>query len=260
MKMESIKVVTIGAGGDGEIEGVEFIGLDAGIPARSDIQSAIFGAGLVFVLSAWSDSAGAGAVTEAAREAGALTLGVFLYFEGGNPRIGNLLEAVPWMEKADAAFALPDRDALPLVRGISGLILRPGFIGLDLADIRSILAGAGTAITGVGTAAGKNRATEAAKQALANLPPEPSIEGARRVLFNLAGSADVRIDEVEEVATVIGDAAHPDAERIIGMSVDGELGEEIRVTLIATGFDLDDHGETVDEFDALMARSEPFKL
>jgi cell division protein FtsZ len=124
------------------------------------------------------------------------------------------------------------------VQGITDLITVPGLINLDFADVRTIMSNAGSALMGIGIASGENRAVEAARNAIASPLLEASIDGAQGVLLNISGGSDLGLFEVNEAAEVIANAAHPEANIIFGAVIDDTLGDEVRVTVIATGFDL----------------------
>ena len=135
------------------------------------------------------------------------------------------------------AFKMADEVLLHGVQGITELITTPGLINTDFADVKMIMSNAGTAIMGVGTASGDNRATTAANLAVTSPLLEASIEGARGILLNIAGGPDLGLFEVNEAAEIIHAAAHPDANIIFGQVIDEGMGDEVRVTVIAAGFD-----------------------
>jgi cell division protein FtsZ len=136
------------------------------------------------------------------------------------------------------AFKVADSVLQQAVQGISDLILVPGLINLDFADVRTIMSGMGLALMGAGVARGEHRAIDAAQKAIASpLLEETSIEGARGVLINITGGPDLTLHEVNEAASAVAEAAHEDANIIVGAVVDESLSEEIRVTVIATGFE-----------------------
>jgi cell division protein FtsZ len=123
------------------------------------------------------------------------------------------------------------------VQGITDLITIPGLINLDFADVRTIMSDAGSALMGIGQAGGENRATEAAKQAIASPLLEESVEGATGILLNITGGRDIGLFEINEAAEVVQSAAEPGANIIFGSVIDEGMGDEVRVTVIATGFD-----------------------
>jgi len=135
------------------------------------------------------------------------------------------------------AFRVADTVLLQAVQGISDLILVPGLINLDFADVRTIMSGMGMALMGAGTGKGENRALDAAQKAIASpLLDETSIEGARGILINFTGGPDLSIHEVEEAARIVQEAAHEEANIIFGAVIDEALHDEVRITVIATGF------------------------
>jgi cell division protein FtsZ len=123
------------------------------------------------------------------------------------------------------------------VSGITDLITTPGLINLDFADVRSVMKGAGSALMGIGMARGENRAAEAARNAIASPLLEASIDGAKGVLLSIAGGSDLGLFEINEAARLVADVAHPEANIIFGTVIDDTLGDEVRVTVIAAGFD-----------------------
>ena len=135
------------------------------------------------------------------------------------------------------AFRTADQVLLSGVQGITDLITTPGLINLDFADVKSVMSGAGSALMGIGSARGDNRALLAAEQAIASPLLEASMEGAHGVLLSIAGGSDLGLFEINEAASLVSDAAHPDANIIFGAVIDDALGDEVRVTVIAAGFD-----------------------
>ncbi|HWL89741.1 MAG TPA: cell division protein FtsZ, partial [Actinomycetota bacterium] len=135
------------------------------------------------------------------------------------------------------AFRMADQVLYQGVDGITSLITTPGLINLDFADVKSIMAGAGSALMGIGLGSGPDRATEAAKSAISSPLLESSIDGAKGVLLSIAGPTDLTLHEVNAAADAITRVAHPDANIIFGAVVDDALGEEVRVTVVAAGFD-----------------------
>ena len=135
------------------------------------------------------------------------------------------------------AFRMADQVLYQGVDGITSLITTPGLINLDFADVKSIMAGAGSALMGIGLGSGQDRATEAAKAAISSPLLESSIDGAKGVLLSIAGPTDLTLHEVNAAADAITRVAHPDANIIFGAVVDDALGEEVRVTVVAAGFD-----------------------
>ena len=135
------------------------------------------------------------------------------------------------------AFRMADQVLYQGVDGITSLITTPGLINLDFADVKSVMAGAGSALMGIGIGSGADRATEAAKSAISSPLLESSIDGAKGVLLSIAGPTDLTLHEVNAAADAITRVAHPDANIIFGAVVDDALGEEVRVTVVAAGFD-----------------------
>src|SRR5919199_6949471 len=135
------------------------------------------------------------------------------------------------------AFRTADQVLLSGVQGITDLITTPGLINLDFADVKSVMSGAGSALMGIGSARGDNRALLAAEQAIASPLLEASMEGAHGVLLSISGGSDLGLFEINEAATLVSDAAHAEANIIFGAVIDDALGDEVRVTVIAAGFD-----------------------
>jgi cell division protein FtsZ len=141
------------------------------------------------------------------------------------------------------AFSMADEVLLHGVSGITDLINVPGLINTDFADVKMVMSNAGSAIMGIGTGSGEGRAVNAARHAITSPLLEASIEGARGILLNIAGGSDLTLFEVNEAAAIIHDAAHPDANIIFGNVIDDALGDTVRVTVIAAGFDQLDKAE-----------------
>jgi cell division protein FtsZ len=248
----------LGAGAD------PAIGRQAAHDHRDEIVEVLKGADMVFVTAGEGGGTGTGAaplVAEVAKELGALTIGVVtrpFTFEGrrrstqAEDGIASLkgevdtLIVIPndrLLQIADGetsvvqAFSLADEVLLQGVQGITDLITTPGLINLDFADVRTVMKDAGSALMGIGKARGEARALEAAKLAIASPLLEASIDGAQGVLLLLAGGSDLGLFEVNEAADVITQAAHPDANIIFGAVIDDSLGDEVKVTVIAAGFD-----------------------
>jgi cell division protein FtsZ len=135
------------------------------------------------------------------------------------------------------AFRQADQVLLSGVQGITDLITTPGLINLDFADVKSVMSGAGSALMGIGSARGDNRAVEAAEKAISSPLLEQSMDGARGVLLSIAGGSDLGLFEINDAAQLVTDAAHPEANIIFGAVIDDALGDEVRVTVIAAGFD-----------------------
>jgi cell division protein FtsZ len=159
------------------------------------------------------------------------------------------------------AFKMADEVLLQGVQGITDLITTPGLINTDFADVKMIMSNAGTAIMGIGSASGEGRAVNAARGAITSPLLEASIEGARGILLNIAGGSDLGLFEVNEAAEIIHSVAHPDANIIFGSVVDDAMGDEVRVTVIAAGFERWDEGRGGPEAAGRqMAASEPLGL
>ncbi len=247
----------LGAGADPEV------GKQAAEESREEIANALRGADMVFVTAGMGGGTGTGAapvVAEIAKELGALTVGVVtkpFTFEGRRRQMqaekgiqnlkgkvdtlitipnDRLLQVVDKKTSMVEAFKIADDVLRQGVQGISDLIFVPGLINLDFADIRTIMAETGSALMGIGSARGENRAAEAARAAISSPLLETSIEGARGVLLNITGGNDLGLLEVNEAAEIIAQAADPEANIIFGAVIDEAIQDEIRVTVIATGF------------------------
>jgi cell division protein FtsZ len=248
----------LGAGSDPDV------GQRAADEHRDEIEEILKGADMVFITAGEGGGTGTGGapiVAEIARELGALTIGVVTRpfgFEGrrratqADVGITELKKAVdtlivvpndrllqvsdPTMPMVDA-FRMADQVLFQGVDGITSLITTPGLINLDFADVKAVMTGAGSALMGIGHGSGEDRAEEAAKSAISSPLLESSIEGARGVLLSIAGPTDLTLHEVNKAADAITRVAHPDANIIFGAVVDDALGEEVRVTVIAAGFD-----------------------
>ena len=249
----------LGVGGDPEL------GLRAAEESRQEIKNSLEGADMVFITAGMGGGTGTGGcpvVAEVARELSALTVAVVTKpfgFERGRRMavaergIQSLKEQVDTLitipndrllgivdkhATLDEAFAQADEILRQGVQGISDLITVPGRINLDFADVRTVMSGAGTAIMGIGEASGEHRATEAAQAAISSPLLETSIEGAKRILFNITGGPDLALAEVEEAAQIIASASDtPDTNVLFGVVIDPQIGDAVRVTVIATGFE-----------------------
>src|ERR1700710_3045441 len=248
----------LGAGADPEV------GRKAAEDAKDEIQELLRGADMVFVTAGEGGGTGTGGapvVATIARKLGALTVGVVtrpFSFEGkrrsnqAENGIGSLREScdtlivIPndrLLQMGDAAVSLMDafRSAdevlLNGVQGITDLITTPGLINVDFADVKGVMSGAGTARMGIGAARGDGRALKAAEIAINSPLLEQSMEGAQGVLMSVAGGSDLGLFEINEAASLVQDAAHPEANIIFGTVIDDSLGDEVRVTVIAAGFD-----------------------
>ncbi|HEY6677347.1 MAG TPA: cell division protein FtsZ [Actinomycetota bacterium] len=248
----------LGAGSDPEV------GRRAAEEHRDEMEELLKGSDMVFITAGEGGGTGTGGspvVAELARKAGALTIGVVTRpfgFEGrkratqADLGISELKKAVDTLivvpndrllQVSDPhtpivdAFRMADQVLYQGVEGITSLITTPGLINLDFADVKAVMLGAGSALMGIGHGTGEDRAEEAAKAAVSSPLLESSIEGARGVLLSIAGPTDLKLHEVNKAADAITRVAHPDANIIFGAVVDDALGEEVRVTVIAAGFD-----------------------
>lgn len=248
----------LGAGSDPEV------GRAAAEEHRDEIMECIKGADMVFITAGAGGGTGTGAapvIAEIARDLGALTIGVVTRpfgFEGrkrasqADVGINELKQAVDTLiivpndrllTVADNhtpmidAFRLADQVLYQGVDGITSLITTPGLINLDFADVKTVLASAGSALMGIGHATGENRAETAAKAAISSPLLEASIDGARGVLMSISGPSDLTLFEVNAAAEAITRVAHADANIIFGAVVDDAIGDEVKVTVIAAGFD-----------------------
>jgi cell division protein FtsZ len=240
------------------------VGKRAAIESYNDIVESLEGADMVFVTGGMGGGTGTGGapiVAKIAKEMGALTIGVVtkpFSFEG-KKRMRHALQGISELkESVDTLIVIPNQKLLSIshdktslldtfkkaddvllqaVKGISDLINIRGLINLDFADIRTVMSSQGMAIMGTGAATGDNRAVEAATQAISSpLLENISIDGATGIIINITGGKDLSLHEVDEASTLITEAAHEDAEIIFGAVIDEALGDEVRVTVIATGF------------------------
>ena len=248
----------LGAGADPDV------GRQAAEDHAADIEEILRGADMVFVTAGEGGGTGTGGapvVARIAKSLGALTIGVVTRpfgFEGRRrqSQADSGVEAL--RAEVDTLIVIPNDRLLSLsdrnisvidafrqadhvllqgVSGITDLITTPGLINLDFADVKSVMAGAGSALMGIGSARGEERAVEAANAAISSPLLEASIEGAHGVLLSISGGSDLGLFEVNEAARMVSDAAHPDANIIFGAVIDDTLGDEVRVTVIAAGFD-----------------------
>ena len=248
----------LGAGANPEV------GRKAADESRDDIAEALAGADMVFITCGEGGGTGTGAAPIVAdiamNEVGALTVAVVtkpFTFEGRKRKksaeegIKTLSDCVDTMivipndklldiaEKKTTmleAFAIADGVLSQGTQGITDLITVPGIINLDFADVKTIMKQAGTAMMGIGTSSGDTRAVDAAQQAISSPLLESSIDGATRVLLSIAGSKDLGIQEISDAADVVANAVDPEANIIFGTVVDESLGDQVRITVIATGF------------------------
>jgi cell division protein FtsZ len=248
----------LGAGSDPEI------GRQASEEHREEIEEVLKGADMVFITAGKGGGTGTGGapvIAEIAKSLGALTIGVVtrpFQFEGrrrsvqAEQGIQKLKEKVDTLivipndrlltvsnEKTSVlnAFKMADEVLLQGVQGITDLITTPGLINTDFADVKMIMSNAGSALMGIGYGSGEGRAVAAARAAISSPLLEASIEGARGILLNISGGSALGLFEVNEAAEIIHGVAHPDANIIFGAVIDDEMGDEVRVTVIAAGFD-----------------------
>jgi cell division protein FtsZ len=248
----------LGAGSDPEV------GKAAAEEHRDEIEEVLKGADMVFITAGKGGGTGTGGapvVAEIAKSLGALTIGVVTRpfgFEGRRRAVQADAGIQKLKEKVDAliiipndrlltvsndktsmvnAFKMADEILLQGVQGITDLITTPGLINTDFADVKMVMNNAGTAIMGIGIASGEGRAAAAAKSAITSPLLEASIDGARGILLNIAGGSDLSLFEVTEAAEIIHSVAHQDANIIFGTVPDDSMGDEVRVTVIAAGFD-----------------------
>ena len=246
------------------------VGQKAAEESRTQLSKALEDTDMVFITAGMGGGTGTGAapvVAEIAREQGVLTVGVVTKPFGfeGQKRMRAAEAGIEQLRgKVDSLVIIPNerlkyatdqkitfRNAFEIaddvlrqaVQSISDLIRDTGFINLDFADVTAVMKDAGLAHMGVGRAAGKGKAEEAARMAISSPLLETSINGAKGVLINVTGSMDIGLEEVEQAATLVQQAVHPDALTIFGATFDEELDDEIRVTVIATGFESNDQQE-----------------
>ncbi len=248
----------LGAGGDPEI------GRKAAEESSDELYSVLKGADMVFVTAGMGGGTGTGAapiVAQVAKECGALTIGVVtrpFTFEGGRRSQSAEAGVAKMKEHAHTLISIPNDRLLQLadkksslqdafrmadevlhqgIQGISELITIPGLINLDFADVRAIMSEGGAALMAVGRGSGDDRAKIAAEQAISSKLLDITIDGARGVLFNVTGGPNMTLFEVNQAAAIIRETAHPDVNMIFGAVIDPEMGDEIRCTVIATGFE-----------------------
>lgn len=248
----------LGSGGDPEK------GKQAAEESAKKIEEKIIDADMIFIAAGMGGGTGTGAssvIAEIAKKAGVLTVGVVtkpFSFEGTSRSVVAEDGIATLKEKVDALIVIPNQRILETVdkkvtlleafrmadsvlqasvQGISDLIVMPGLINRDFADVKSIMANAGSALMGIGVGSGENRASTAARQAISSPLLELTIDGAKGVLFNIIGGQDMTMTEVDEAAKIISAAADPDARIIFGATIDESLIDQIKITVIATGFD-----------------------
>lgn len=239
------------------------LGAKAAEESSEEIYEALKGADMIFITAGMGGGTGTGSapiVAQIAREVGALTVGVITKpfdFEGAKRRDNAEEGTENLKERVDTLITIPNQRLLAIadkktnlaeafkladdvlrqgIQGISDLILVPGLVNLDFADVKAIMSNAGSALMAIGRATGENRAVEAAQMAIASPLLDLDMNGARGVLFNLTGGTDLGLWEVNEAAEIINKAADPDANIIFGAVIDPRLDGEILITVIATGF------------------------
>src|SRR5512140_3445462 len=248
----------LGAGGDPEI------GRKSAEESADELYNVLKGADMVFVTAGMGGGTGTGAapvVSQVAKESGALTIGVVtrpFTFEGGRRLTSaeagiakmrehahtlisipndRLLQIADKRSSLQDAFRMADEVLRQGIQGISELITVPGLINLDFADVRAIMSEGGAALMAVGRGSGDDRAKNAAEQAISSQLLDITIDGARGVLFNVTGGSSMTLFEVNQAAAIIRETAHPDVNMIFGAVIDPNMGDEVRVTVIATGFE-----------------------
>ncbi len=248
----------LGAGSDPDV------GQSAADEHRDELEEALRGSDMVFITAGEGGGTGTGAapvVAEIARSVGSLTIAIVTRpfgFEGRRRAVQADQGITRLKEKVDTQIVIPNDRLLSVaneqtsvvdafrmaddvllhgVQGITTLITTPGLINTDFADVRMIMQNAGSALMGVGQAQGDNRAVNAARAATSSPLLEASIEGARGILLNISGGSSLGLFEVNEAAGVIHEVAHPDANIIFGATIDDAMGPEVRVTVVAAGFD-----------------------
>src|SRR3990172_1589114 len=263
----------LGAGGDPEI------GRLAAEESREKIKQALMDSDMVFLTCGEGGGTGTGAspiIAEIAKEINSLTVSVVtkpFSFEGTRRMLAAEEGILNLKEKVDTLIVIPNQRILDVVdkkmtlvdafkivdsvlgqgvTGISDLITLPGLINVDFADVRTIMKNAGSALMGIGTGVGENRATAAARMAISSPLLEISVDGAKGVLFNITGGSDLTMNEVDEFAKLISAAVDNDANIIFGATIDEQMVDQVKITVVATGFD-----ETKRRLQELTIKSEP---
>jgi len=248
----------LGAGADPEV------GRRAAEEHESEIEAALKGADMIFVTAGEGGGTGTGGapvVARIAKRLGALTVGVVtrpFNFEGKRRAVQADEGISALREEVDTLIVVPNQRLLEMtnkkvsaleafmtaddvlragVQGISDLIVVPGLINLDFNDVKSVMQGAGSALMGIGTAKGEDRAVRAAEMAVSSPLLEATIEGAHGVLLLIQGASDLGLQEIDDAARLVQEAVHPEANIIFGATIEDTLGDEVRVTIIAAGFD-----------------------
>jgi len=247
----------LGSGGNPEV------GLQAAEESLEKISSIVEGSDMVYITAGMGGGTGTGAspiVAEVAKKSGALTVAVVtkpFNFEGSRRRVSAEEGVESLKDKVDTMIVIPNQRLLDVVdkkmslleafkvadsvlgqgvQGISDIIVMPGLINVDFADVKSIMSNAGSALMGIGIGSGEGRAAAAARAAVASPLLEVSIDGAKGILFNITGSSDLSMFEVDEAAKIISAAADPDANIIFGASIDESMVDQVKITVVATGF------------------------
>lgn len=248
----------LGSGGDPDI------GRHAAEESAKKIEEKIVDADMIFLAAGMGGGTGTGAsgvIADIAKKAGVLTVGVVtkpFAFEGAQRSVIADEGASELKDKVDALIVIPNQRIIEIVdkkvtlleafrladsvltasvQGISDLIVMPGLVNRDFADVKSIMQNAGSALMGIGTGSGENRAGTAARQAISSPLLELTIDGAKGVLFNIIGGPDLTMNEVDEASKIIAAAADADAKIIFGATIDESMVDQIKITVIATGFD-----------------------
>ena len=258
------------------------IGAQAAEESRAEIAEVLKGADMVFVTAGMGGGTGTGAasiVASTAKELGILTLGVVtkpFTFEG-KKRLAQAERGVASLKgKVDTLVVIPNDKLLQVidrktsmveafrmaddvlrqgVQGISDLISVPGVINLDFADVRTIMLNQGMAHMGIGSASGENRAEDAAKQAIQSPLLETSIEGARGIIINITGGSDMGLHEANTAAELVQRSADPEANIIFGTVIDDSMGDELQITVIATGFEKEEERKTNTQYENIVAEA-----
>lgn len=248
----------LGAGGNPDI------GKQAAEESRDKIRDALESTDMVFITCGEGGGTGTGAapiIAEVAKELGALTVAVVtkpFAFEGARRMVAAEDGLLNLKEKVDTLIVIPNQRILDVVdkkmtlleafkivdsvlgqgvTGISDIITLPGLINVDFADVRTVMSNAGSALMGIGNGVGENRATTAARMAISSPLLELSVEGAKGVLFNITGGADLTMAEVDEAAKLIAASVDTDANIIFGATIDEQMVDQVKITVVATGFD-----------------------
>ena len=254
----------LGSGGDPEV------GRKAAEESTDLLRDRLAGSDMVFITAGMGGGTGTGGapiLAEIAKSVGALTVGVVtkpFSFEGAK-RMDNAIKGIQDLQdKVDALIVIPNQKLLEIVennqsvldafrvadsvlgravQGISDLVVIPGLVNVDFADVRTVMTNAGSALMGIGEGSGENKALTAAKAAVTSPLLEVSVDGATGILLNIVGGPDLGMHEVDEAARHISEAADPNANIIFGASIDDAMKDEIRITVVATGFSLGSQGD-----------------